>query len=133
VWQHERENPDEKESQMKKFTCVGFVMAALVNLMVVDVAEARKTRSPIERRTRPGQGFWDASQQAAAPRYRKAQVAPTWPQMTPWSYANRGSRVAAPGRVIVRGAVPSAPVVERVAPTLAPTTTRTVQSPSTSQ
>lgn len=119
---------------MKKFACVGFILAALVNLMVADVVEAAKTRSPIERRLRPGQGFWETSRQSAAPRYRNARVAPAWPQfMTPWSYANRGSRVVAPGRAVVRSVVPSAPAVERVTPALAPTTTRSVQAPSTTR
>lgn len=47
---------------MTRLSTCSFICATLIgNFIVADIAEAQKPRNPVERRLRPGQGFWDNS------------------------------------------------------------------------
>lgn len=54
--------PDKGGFPMKRLIPSSIAIAALAGLLVAtEVAEAGKIRSPVERRLRPGRGFWENS------------------------------------------------------------------------
>ena len=96
---------------MSKTTSMVMVVGALVgSLVLADIAEARKPRSSVDRRQRPGAGFWAESAPSRSVPSQSAYRSPlrySAPQtVVPMQSVVRSAPIYTPARPTVQPSVP---------------------------